>query len=92
MTFFDGIGGAYFDNKLESHCYFEMEIIQENSLITIGYVHAEELQSLKDGEDLSRVGVCMCNYGTVMYEGHRVFNYELSLKYGDAIGIGITGD
>jgi hypothetical protein len=39
-----------------------------------------------------RHGVCISNYGTVMNAGHRVYSCELTLKYGDTLGIGITTD
>lgn len=63
-----------------------------NSRIGIGYILKEEFEKVKNLQefDESKFNVIFDTSGLTTVEGDSVFNYNLSLGYGDIIGIGLT--
>lgn len=82
---------VYFHRRQVTTTYFEVEVIQANGTVEIGFIPISSFAKLKNGEEnIGSVGVGITNNGFVQAEGENIYNYTWSLTFGDVFGLGIT--
>ena len=85
------MSGVYFNHIQKADCYFEVEAIELNGLLQIGFVQLDSLEAVKEkAETMGSVGVMLSTHGFIVALGENVYNYGWNLQFGDVIGIALT--
>lgn len=78
-------------HKQTAESYFEIEVLEMNGEVEIGFMHADSLEKVKEKDEVvGTVGVSLSSSGFVAANGENIYNYNWELDYGDVIGLGIT--
>lgn len=82
---------VYIKHKQLAESYFELEVLELNGEVEIGFMQVESEDKVKEKEEeVGTVGVSLSTSGSVVANGESLYNYNWSLAYGDVIGLGVT--
>ena len=81
---------VYYHRRQNTICYLEIEILALNGILEIGFCTVDKLSLIQARESIGLHGISINTAGEVMCEGVRVFKYNITPRYGDVLGIGIT--